>query len=122
MFDGVGDEALFQRLLSRLELEHDARKALRERVVDLPRHPVTLVEHGQATSSVSDMTSRNGSITVELTGTPDVRLDLKTDGGRARSELATATSFSSGRELRGVVGDGSSLLRARTGNGDITVR
>ena len=34
-------------LLARLKLDYYARKSLGERVVYLPRHPVTLFQHGE---------------------------------------------------------------------------
>jgi DUF4097 and DUF4098 domain-containing protein YvlB len=72
--------------------------------------------------SESFMASANGSITAEITGVPNVMLDLDTDDGKVRSELPTTIEFESDEVLRGVVGDGSARLEADTGNGDITVR
>ena len=66
--------------------------------------------------------SGNGSIDLALLGTPNVTLDLEARSGNITNRLGGTVTFSSEKEYRGVVGDGSANLEASTGNGSITVR
>jgi DUF4097 and DUF4098 domain-containing protein YvlB len=67
-------------------------------------------------------TTGSGSVTVELTGSPSVALDLETDDGEVKSDLpVTVEEISKGR-LVGTIGDGEATLTVRVGSGDITIK
>ncbi len=66
--------------------------------------------------------SGNGSIDLLLLGTPNVTLDLETERGEVSNQLGGTATFASEKEYRGVLGDGSASLQARSGNGSIVVR
>jgi DUF4097 and DUF4098 domain-containing protein YvlB len=65
----------------------------------------------------------NGSVTVEITGSPSLSLDLEIDdSGRIRVDLPVSVSEQSEYRLIGTVGDGEASLNVRTGSGDITIK
>ena len=72
--------------------------------------------------SVSAKTS-NGDVDVTLVNTSGVKLDAETGNGKFSSELPiTIIGRSNDDQLTGDIGDGSSSLRIRTSNGDITIK
>jgi len=65
----------------------------------------------------------NGSITMEITGSPSLSLDLEIESqGRVRCDLPVTVSEQSEHRLIGTVGNGEATLIARTGSGNITIR
>ncbi|UCB42828.1 MAG: DUF4097 family beta strand repeat protein [Dehalococcoidales bacterium] len=65
----------------------------------------------------------NGPVTVEITGSPSVSLDLEIDDrGKIRVDLPVAVSEQSEYRLIGTIGDGESTLDVHTGSGNITIR
>lgn len=64
----------------------------------------------------------NGSVTLELTDSPSVALDLETDDGDVEVELQVTVHESSEGRLVGTIGDGEAALTVRTGSGDITIK
>ena len=76
-----------------------------------------LTPGGDSTFSIG-----NGSVTVELTGSPSVALDLETDDGKVRSDLPVGESEVSEGRLVGNIGNGEAALTVRAGAGNITIR
>ena len=72
--------------------------------------------------SANRFNTGSGSVTVELTGSPSVSLDLETDDGEVRSDLPVTVSVKSQYRLVGTIGDGEAALTVRTGNGDIKIK
>ena len=64
----------------------------------------------------------NGATVMELTGSPSVALDLETDDGEVKCELAVTASEQSKDRLVGTVGNGDATLSVQTGSGDITIK
>ncbi len=64
----------------------------------------------------------NGSVTVELTGSPSVALDLETDDGEIRVDLPVTTDQQAEGKLVGIIGNGEAALTVRVGKGDITIK
>jgi hypothetical protein len=77
---------------------------------------------GLALGSENALRTSNGSVTVELLGTPSVRLDATTSNGEVRSGLPITATQTSSTRLEGTIGDGEASLMIRTSNGDVTVR
>ena len=73
--------------------------------------------------SQNSLRTANGDVDVTLVNTPGVKLDAETGNGKISSELPiTITVRSNDDQLTGDIGDGSSSLTIRTGNGDITIK
>ena len=73
--------------------------------------------------SQNSLRTSNGDVDVTLVNTPGVKLDAETSNGKISSELPiTITGRSNDDQLTGDIGDGSSSLRIRTSNGDITIK
>lgn len=65
----------------------------------------------------------NGPVTVEITGSPSLSLDLEIDDrGKIRVDLPVTVSQQSGYRLIGTVGDGEAALNVRMGSGNITIK
>jgi len=65
----------------------------------------------------------NGSVTVELMGSPSVALDLEAEQkGKVRCNLPVTVSEQSEYRLVGTIGNGEATLKVRTGTGNITIR
>ena len=65
----------------------------------------------------------NGPVTVEITGSLSLSLDLEIDErGKIRVDLPVEVSEQSEYRLIGIVGDGEASLNVRTGVGNITIR
>jgi hypothetical protein len=65
----------------------------------------------------------SGSVTVALTGSPSVELDLEIErDGKVRSDLPVTVRESSERRLVGTIGNGEAKLTVRTGYGNITIK
>lgn len=65
----------------------------------------------------------NGSVTVELMGSPSVALDLEAEQrGKVRCNLPVTVSEQSEYRLVGTIGNGEATLKIRTGTGNITIR
>lgn len=65
----------------------------------------------------------NGSVTVELSGSPSVALDLEIqESGNIIVDLPVTVSEQSDYNLIGTIGNGEALLEVNIGNGDITVK
>ncbi len=86
-------------------------------------------EHGDVTATIrpapgsrSELVAGHGDIDLSLPADSSVALDLASDGGDVDCDLRlTATERRSERELVGRLGAGEAQIKARTGNGDITV-
>jgi DUF4097 and DUF4098 domain-containing protein YvlB len=65
----------------------------------------------------------NGPVTVEITDSPSLSLDLEIDdSGKIRVDLPVSVSEQSEYRLIGTVGDGEASLDVRTGSGNITIK
>ncbi|MFC1983820.1 DUF4097 domain-containing protein [Chloroflexota bacterium] len=80
--------------------------------------------HGELTpNSASLLTVGNGNVTVELTDSPSVALDLEIEQhGTLRCDLQATVSEESNYRFVGTIGDGEAGLTVRTGTGDITIK
>ena len=73
-------------------------------------------------ASDKTLTAGNGSVTVELTGSPSVALDLETDDGDIEvGPPVTITQQAEGK-LVGTIGTGDATLTVSVGRGNITVK
>jgi len=73
--------------------------------------------------SDNTISTGNGSVTVEITGSPSLSLDLEIyDRGKIRVDLPVAVSEQSEYRLIGTVGDGETSLNVSTGSGNITIK
>lgn len=76
-----------------------------------------------AQGSDNRLSSGSGSVTVELSGSPSVALDLEIQQrGRIRVDLPVMVSEQSEHRLIGTIGDGEASLNVRTGSGNITIK
>ena len=76
-----------------------------------------------ARDSDNRLSSGNGSVTAELTGSPSVELDLEIEqGGKVRVDLPVTVREEAERKLVGTVDSGEAALTVRVGKGDITVK
>jgi len=64
----------------------------------------------------------NGSVTLELAGSPSLALDLKSDDGDVRVDLQVTVRDKAEGKLVGTVGNGEGVLKVRVGTGDITIK
>lgn len=64
----------------------------------------------------------NGSVVVELQGTPSVVLDAETSNGDVTCDLPILATVTRDERLVGKIGEGEADLYIRTSNGDVTVR
>lgn len=70
-----------------------------------------------------DYETVNGTITIELPSNFGAQLELSTVNGRVSTDFPiTISGTLSPRRLRGIVGNGSTRLRASTVNGSVTLR
>jgi DUF4097 and DUF4098 domain-containing protein YvlB len=78
--------------------------------------------------SQNSLRTSNGDVDVTLVNTSGVKLDAETRNGKISSELPITITGrsnddrSNDDQLTGDIGDGSSSLRIRTSNGDITIK
>lgn len=72
--------------------------------------------------SDNNMTSSNGSVTVDLDDNPSVVFDGATSNGSVSSEFPILATSTGRNHLEGKIGDGEAELTARTSNGSITVK
>lgn len=76
-----------------------------------------------AQGSDNRLSSGSGSVTVELSGSPSMALDLEIQQrGRIRVDLPVMVSEQSEHRLIGTIGDGEASLNVRTGSGNITIK
>ena len=69
------------------------------------------------------METSNGSVRVNLTGTPSVKIDASTVNGTVTTRLPIlTTSTGGGRHVVGTIGTGDADLYARTTNGSVVVQ
>ncbi len=72
--------------------------------------------------SRNSLRTSNGDVDPTLVNTSGVKLDAETGNGKISSELPiTITGRSNDDQLTGDIDDGSSSLKIRTSNGDITI-
>ena len=64
----------------------------------------------------------NGSVIIELTGTPSVALDLETESGSISNSQDVSIIEESKYTLIGTIGSGASTLTVDVGNGNITIK
>lgn len=73
--------------------------------------------------SDNEISTGNGPVTVEITDSPNLSLDLEIDDrGKIRVDLPVEVSEQSEYRLIGTVGDGETLLNVSTGSGNITIK
>ena len=72
--------------------------------------------------SRNSLRTSNGDVDLTLVNTSGIKLDAETGNGKISSELPiTITGRSNDGQLTGDIDDGSSSLKIRTSNGDITI-
>lgn len=84
-----------------------------------------LAADGARASKDWDITTGDGSVTLELPKAFGAELDAHTGDGRIHLEdvtVANVTGRLDRRSLKGRIGDGGAALRIRTGDGSITLR
>lgn len=77
---------------------------------------------GSRTAAEWEITTGDGSVTLELPEGFDAALDARTGDGRVSTDgltLSDRQESESGREVRGRVGSGGNALKVRTGDGSI---
>jgi DUF4097 and DUF4098 domain-containing protein YvlB len=81
-------------------------------------------ERGSAAKDDWDISTGDGSVTVELPEAFDAELDATTGDGRVSvsSSIMPEHQERSKRSARGRLGDGGRTLRVRSGDGSITLR
>jgi len=73
--------------------------------------------------SNSALSAGNGAVTVELTGSPSVALDLEIEQkGKIRVDPPATVSEESDYRFIGTIGNGEAALKVSTGTGDITIK
>jgi len=101
--------------------EVDARGVIGE--FDLGTSNGRISFHGELTAGGSNrLVTSNGSVDVELLGTPSVSLEATTSNGDITSELPMTDALIEDDRIVGTVGDGEANLYISTSNGDVTIR
>jgi hypothetical protein len=64
----------------------------------------------------------NGSVQVELTGTPSVHLDASTSNEKVKCALPILATKTDSNHLVGTIGAGEAELYIQTSNDDVTIK
>ena len=99
----------------------DIREVIGEFDVETSNGRISFIGNMTAGGSNRLVTS-NGSVYVELKGTPSVSLDAKTSNGKVASKLPILATVTKEDHLIGKIGEGDADLYIRTSNGDITIK